>query len=146
MQIGDRRKQALAEKREKNPQQYPAYFDELLDNGFIPLYDHLIHMRTITSHDDRRAEIEKMTFSQLSHVVLEAREAIIQKVESFIPFAYNIVFLLGPTKAGKSTAMCFLRGDKMILKPAPYNCYESQSDKGELIGHSATHLVLFCPR
>ena len=49
-----------------------------------------------------------MTFSQLSHVVLEVREAIIQKVDSSIPFGSdNIVFLLGPTRAGKSTAMCF---------------------------------------
>ena len=94
---------------------------------------------------NRRAEIEKMTFSQLSHVVLEVREAIIQKVENF-QFLFgsdNIVFLLGPTRAGKSTAMCFLRGDKMILKPAPENCYESQSDKGRLIGHSGYRILYF---
>ena len=140
------RKQALAEQRAKDPQQYPPYFDELLDCGFIHLYDHLVHMKTIASHENRRAEIEKMTFSQLSHVVLEVREAIIQTVESSIPFGSdNIVFLLGPTRAGKSTAMCFLRGDKMVLKPAPQNCYESQSDRGRLIGHSETASCTFLP-
>ena len=140
------RKQTLAKQRAKDPQQYPPYFDELLDCGFIHLYDHLVHMRTISNHNDRRIEIEKMTFSQLSHVVLEVREAIIQKVESSMPFGSdNIAFLLGPTRAGKSTAMCFLRGDKMLLKPAPQNCYESQSDQGRVIGHSETASCTFLP-
>ena len=103
-------------------------------------------MGTISSLNDRRDEIEKMTYSQLSHVVLEVREAIIQAVESSIPSASdNIVFLLGPTKAGKSTAMCFLRGDKMLLKPAPENCYESQSDRNRVIGHSDTASCTFLP-
>ena len=85
-------------------------------------------------------------FSQLSHVVLEVREAIIQKVESTIPFdSNNIVFLFGPTRAGKSTTMCFLRGDKMLLKSAPQNCYESQSDCGRIIGHSDTASCTFLP-
>ena len=124
-------------------QNYPAYFDELLDNGYTHLYNHLIQMRAIPSRNERRSEIEKITFSLLSHVVLEAREAVIQKVESAIPADHhNILFLLGGSGAGKSTTLCFLRGDRMVLKNFHY---QSQSDKSRLIGHNEETSCTFLP-
>ena len=137
------REAALVEQRRTASKQYPPYLDELLDGGHLHLYDHLLQMRTLTSRIERRSAIEKMTFSQLSHVVLEAREAVIQKVESSIPAGFkNIVFLLGGTGAGKSTALCFLRGDVMVLKDFHY---ESQSEKSGLIGHGGATSCTFLP-
>ena len=87
-----------------------------------------------------------MTFSEVSHVVLETREAVIQKVKNSFPEnSREVVFLLGPTKTGKSTALCYLRGDIMKLKPPPHNCYESSSDKEQLIGQSAAASCTFLP-
>ncbi len=140
----------LAELREKDPQKYPAYLDELLDNGYIHLYDHHIKMSAISSHVERQSEIEKMTFSQLSHVALEMREAIIGKVESSIPLEmreaiirkvessipanhHNILFLLGDS--GKSTALSFFRGD--VNKP--------KSDTSSLIGDQGAASCTFLP-
>ena len=140
------RQEALAELRKTDPEKYPAYLDELLDNGYLYLYDHLIQMRALSAPEERRAKIETMTFSEVSHVVLETREAVIQKVKSSFPeSSHEIVFLLGPTKTGKSTALCYLRGDTMKLKPPPYNCYESSSDKEQLIGQSAAASCTFLP-
>ena len=140
------REATLAEQRKKDPEKYPAYLDELLDNGYFHLYDHLIRMRALATPEERRAAIDTMTFSDVSHVILETREAVIQKVKSSFPDSpHEVVFLLGPTKAGKSTALFFLRGDKMKLKPPPHNCYESDSDKGQLIGQSDITSCTFLP-
>ena len=140
------RKATLAEQRKINLEQYPAYLDELLDNGYPRLYDHIIHMRALKNPEERLAATKKMTFSDVSHVVLETREAVIQKVKISFPDSHHeAVFLLGPTKSGKSTALCFLRGDKMKLKPHPHNCYESDSDRGRLIGKSEVTSCTFLP-
>ena len=105
------RRTALVEQRRTSLQQYPPYLDELLDGGHLHLYDHLLQMRTLTSRIERRYGNPKMTFSQLSHVVLEAREAVIQKVESSIPAGFkNIVFLLGGTGAGSQQHCAFFVG------------------------------------
>ena len=75
--------------------------------------------------------------------MLEARDAVIKKVESSVPAACrNLVFLLGGTGAGKSTALCFLRGDKMVKKDI---YYESQSDSKGLIGHEGASSCTFLP-
>lgn len=139
----ERRKSELAEKRQSNPEQFPAYLNELLDNGYIHLYDHLFQMRALPERHERRVEIEKMTFSKLSHIVLETRNAIIQKVESSIPADHrHILFLLGPTGAGKSTTLCFLRGDKMVLQND--NRYKSINDD-KIIEHKLDTSGTFLP-
>ena len=137
------RKSALMQDRTTDPQNYPFYFDELLDNGYLDLYDHLVHMRALSNRIERRSVIEKMTFSQLSHVVLETKEAVIQKVENSISAGpKKVVFLLGGTGSGKSTALCFLRGDKMVLKDFQY---ESQSEKSGLLDMGEPPLAPFYP-
>uniref|UniRef100_UPI000B0D5095 hypothetical protein n=1 Tax=Candidatus Protochlamydia sp. W-9 TaxID=1785087 RepID=UPI000B0D5095 len=137
------RKSDLEELRKNDPLSYPAYLDELLDNGYIHLYDHLLQVRALPSRNERRSEIEKISFSLLSHIVLETREAIIQKVVNSIPADRSrILFLLGPSGAGKSTTLCFLRGDQMILKDFHY---ESQSDRQQIIGLSGAASCTFLP-
>ncbi|MBS4168492.1 hypothetical protein [Parachlamydia sp. AcF125] len=137
------RKSDLEELRKCDPLSYPAYLDELLDNGYIHLYDHLLQMRALFSRNERRSKIEEIPFSLLSHIVLETREAIIQKVVKSIPADRSrILFLLGHSGAGKSTTLCFLRGDPMILKGVHY---ESQSDRQQIIGFSGAASCTFLP-
>lgn len=137
------RKLELNERRRIDPQKYPAYLDILLDYGYIHLYDHLFHMKTLSDPKLRQSALENMTFSHMSHVVLETREAIIQAVESSIPAGRpNILFLVGGSGAGKSATLCFLRGDKMVLKD---NNYESLNDTNGLIGHDTTTSCTFLP-
>lgn len=112
----------------------PTYYDELLHEEFFHLYDHLTYMRSLKDRHARKAEIEKMTLSSLSHVVLQTRLAIIQKVARSIPKGHqNVLFLLGGSGAGKSTLLCYLRKDEMILNED--FCYTSKNDKKGLIGH-----------
>ncbi len=126
-----------------NPKDLPDYFDELRGGGYLHLYDHLIEMRKLSARNDRPAAIEKESFSLLSHVVIETREAIIRKIESSIPHhCPNILFLLGGSGAGKSTTFCFLRGDEMILNDCHY---ESRKDKNSLIGHEQATSCTFLP-
>jgi hypothetical protein len=123
-------------------QDHPAYFDELMDNGYPHLCEHLIRMRSLTS-EERDLEMKKITFLQLSCIVLETREAIIQKVISSVPsHCKNTLFLLGRAGEGKSTTLCCLRGDKMDLKGFSY---ESKDDKNQLIGHSPDTSHTFLP-
>lgn len=139
-------KAQLEENRAREPQEsqkYPFYLDELLDDGYLHLYDHLVTMRACKDLEQRTAKIQGISFSSLSHVVLEVREAIIRKVEASIPAGYqNVVFLLGSTRTGKSTALCFLRGDRMEMESS---CYKSKDDRGGLIGHKIGTSCTFLP-
>lgn len=140
MTIEDR-KSILLTLRKQNPENYPLHFDQLLDDGYIYLYDYLIKMTEFSTRHERNAEIEKMKFSSLSSVVLEMMDAIIHKVEKAVPSdSQNVLFLLGATGAGKSTTLSYLRGDKMTLKDFHY---ESQNEKDTLIGQSLSALVRF---
>lgn len=150
LQQHERTKQAIRERKldlnsrkERDSQKYLGYFDELLSCGYIYLYDHLIRMKDLPTHHEQRASIKQMSFSNLAHVILEVREAIIQKVENSIPVdRKNVLFLVGNTRSGKSTAFCFLRGDQMVLKG---DHYESLSDKSGLIGHNEADSCTFLP-
>ncbi len=143
VQIIKAKKLELENWRKNSPIDFPDYFDELLSGGYLHLYDHLIEMRKWSTRNDRQAAIEKKSFSLLSHVVIETRQAIIEKVESSIPHhCPNILFLLGSSGAGKSTTFCFLRGDEMILKGSNY---ESKRDKNSLIGHEQATSCTFLP-
>ena len=139
----EKRKSVLTELRKKEPENYPAYLDELLDSRYMRLYDHLMLMKALSTRLDRATENEKIAFSQLSHVVLETREAIIRKVESSIPAGcHDVLFLIGGTGAGKSTTLSFLLGEVMELKD--YH-YVSHGEKGHLIGQSPTASCTFTP-
>lgn len=125
-----------SKKAELIQKNHPFYFDELLDGKFLTLYDHLVFMRSLPDRNTRKAEIEKMSISSLCHVILQTRSAIIQKVQKSIPSnSKHILFLLGGSGAGKSTILCFLRKDEMVLKDF---CYFSKNDKEGLIGHGGT--------
>ena len=143
IQLIEANKLELENRRKNNPKDFPDYFDELLSGGYFHLYDHLIEMRKWSTRNDRQAAIEKKSFSLLSHVVIETRQAIIKKIESSIPHhCPHILFLLGGSGAGKSTTFCFLRGDEMVLKD--FN-YESKRDKNSLIGHELATSCTFLP-
>ena len=135
----------LSNFRLEDPEKYPSYLEKLKENGYVHLCNHLLRMKAFSTRHERVAEIKKISFSQLSHIVLEARKAIIQKVENFIeghPGSENLVFLLGGTGAGKSTILCFLRKDEMVLKNF---CYESKNDKNGIIGDESATSCTFLP-
>jgi len=137
------RKQRLEKLREKDSQNYPSYLDELLDRSFLHLYDHLLSMKSLSSRNDRLEAAKKMSFSSLSHVVLEIRKAVVKKVKQSIPpDSHNILFLLGGSGAGKSTTLCFLRGDQMVMKDFRY---ESQNEQTKIIGHEGAISCTFLP-
>jgi hypothetical protein len=139
------KKTEIQESRNKNLQHYPTYLDELLDKGYLHLYDHLIKIRSFSNDSQMKAEIEKMTVSEFTHVVLEAREAIIRKVKAAIDdYSSFIVFLIGESGAGKSTTFCFLRGDTMVLQ-GDMQRYTSKSDQSGLIGHELATSCTFLP-
>ena len=143
IQLIEAKKLELENSRKSNPKDFPEYFDELLEGACFHLYDHIIEMRKWSTRNDRQAAIEKKTFSLLSHVVIETKQAIIRKIESSIPNnCPQILFLLGGSGAGKSTTFCFLRGDEMILKGFDY---ESKRDKNSLIGHEQATSCTFLP-
>ncbi|MBS0647818.1 MAG: hypothetical protein JSS10_01180 [Verrucomicrobia bacterium] len=122
---------------------YPNYFRELLENGYIHLFDYLIEMRNLPSHQARADAIKKMNFSEISHVILETRDVILQKVLSSITSdSQNILFLLGRSGAGKSTVYCYLRRDKMVPKDSRY---ESSNDNCGLIGADEKSSCTFLP-
>ena len=100
-------------------------------------------MRNLPNLETRKAAIANLSFSPLSNIVLEIRQAIIEKVHESIPIHQplnQMYFLLGETGKGKSTAFCFLRGDEMVLKDSHY---ESKSDKSGMIGHSSVSCTFF---
>lgn len=128
----------LKREKHKNHQlRHPPYFVPILDNKFFHLYDHLIKMKEYSERTDRKKEIEKLSFSQASHIILQTKKVIIKKVEDSLPcsFGKNILFLLGGTQIGKSTTFCFLRKDEMVLQTLRY---ESKNDQENLIGNETS--------
>ncbi|CAM0117894.1 DUF4116 domain-containing protein [Rhabdochlamydiaceae symbiont of Dictyostelium giganteum] len=128
--------------RKKDPVRYPPYLDEILDGGFFYLYDHLIAMKKLSPEMDRKTVVEQLPFSSFAKIILEFREAVLTKMEKMIPSeSNNIVFLLGDTRSGKSTTLCYLRRDPMELDGTNY---QSSIDQNRLIGHnSETSCTLF---
>jgi len=137
------KKEQLESLRKKDSQNYPSYLDELLDQDYLHLYNHLLSMKSLSSRNDRLAAVKKMSFSSLSRVVLEMRKAVVKKVEQSIPAdSHNILFLLGGSGAGKSTTLCFLRGDQMVMKDFHY---ESKNEQTKIIGHEGAISCTFLP-
>ncbi|MGR3912245.1 MAG: DUF4116 domain-containing protein, partial [Candidatus Rhabdochlamydia sp.] len=132
----------LKELREQNASLYPSYLEEILHKGFFHLYDHLIAMKALSTKIERTAAIKNLSFSSFAKIILEFREAVLSQTENMISSQNtNIVFLLGNTGSGKSTTLCYLRGDQMIFQD---NAYESSMDRGHLIGSDGeTSYTLF---
>ena len=124
---------------------HSTYLEEILERGYLSLYNHLIEMQTLKDRYARLEACQKISFSDLSRIVLEVREAIVKTVEEGIPTYREgaaIFFLLGTTGAGKSTALAFLRGDKMVLQGVHHL---SQGADHEIISDSLTHSATFLP-
>lgn len=131
--------------RSQSPKQYPPYLDELLRNGYLELYDHLLRMdSSVINKDTSKIEcIKKQPLSQNAQIILQVREAIIQKVVSELSaVSEHVLFLLGGTKSGKSTTLCAFRGDEMEERD---KSYISNTDKEGLIGHESTNSCTFLP-
>ena len=123
---------------------FPTYLDELSSQGHGHLHQHLLDMRALPVHLSRRTAIEKMSFLQVSQVVLETRQVILQKVERSIPDRCNqVLFLVGHSGAGKSTAFCFLTGEKMRLRED--FTYVAEGKKEALIGEENATSCTFLP-
>lgn len=136
------KQQIEEQKKALNRRNHLSYLDDLLDSGYIHLYEHLSKTQKLKNEDQWNSIVEQIPFSLLSHIILETREAIIEKVQNSIPLHRNrILFLLGGTRAGKSTTLCFLRGDKMVLND---DYYESKT-KNKLIGHEEAESCTFLP-
>lgn len=138
-------KKVLFKARQNNPSQYPNYLTEILQQGYLRLYNHLIEMQMLETHNARIENCQKISFSDLACIVLEARDAIVDKVEAAIPKNKKngaIFFLLGDKGAGKSTALAFLRGDKMVLRE--FN-YASEDASGKIIGDELARSATFLP-
>lgn len=113
------------------------FLNHLLEKGHLYLYGHLFEMKGLSTRNAREEKIKTFSFSKLSHIILETRKALIKEVTSKIPpQAKEILFLLGNTGSGKSTTLCFLRGDPMTLNRD--GSYSSTNSQDHLIGHGAT--------
>ncbi len=123
----------------------PAHMAALKTNNQLHLLKHLKDNRTMRARNDREAAAQTASFSTISHVVLETRAAIIERVEKYLETQADnpeLLFLLGGTGSGKSTTYCFLRGDEMVRKDVKF---ESKNDAENAISHSLTESCTFLP-
>lgn len=140
-----KRKIQLSHLRQIDPDNYPPYLDELLEGGYLHLYDHLIQMRSFSDRAKCDEEIYKMPLSAIAKIIVETREAIIKKLKHSIPKNNSrpIVFLLGSTGAGKSTAFCYLAGEQMMaLKSGEF---DTKNTEKKYINHSNVTSHTFLP-
>lgn len=135
------RKQELGELQRKDPAIYSPYLNKILKMGYIDLYDYLIEVKRAQSEEMSSTKIvesiqKKMSCEKAASLIIETRDVIVEKVMSVIdkiPHQNKVFFLIGATKAGKSTALCFLRGDTIIFEKSQYI---STSDKKQTIGEN----------
>lgn len=136
----------------KFPNFYPHYFNELLELGHFTLYDHMIKIEEVFTRGANCAEeikaIEDATGCiTFVNIILETIAIIKQSVLESLAYQdtlpkKKVFFLLGNTKAGKSTTLCFLRGDKMYYENFGYS---SKSDKEKIIGKNVWNSCTFLP-
>ncbi|MGR3973017.1 MAG: DUF4116 domain-containing protein [Candidatus Rhabdochlamydia sp.] len=122
----------LQKLRSKDPSLYPSYLEEILENGCFHLYDHLIKMKQLTTQAERELEEKDLSFSTFSHIILEFKKMALAKVEKFIQGETQTLFILGDTGSGKSTTLCYLKGNAMTLQD---KSYQSLTLEGDLIGN-----------
>lgn len=122
----------------------PAYLKELENGGYHHLSYHLQNLMNCVSNSAVSDYCENFTFSAFSQFVIEARLAIIKKVKSIIPvdFEGDIVFLIGNTGSGKSTALLMLSGQTLRRRDFGYEVDEDQNDT---IGCSRNKSHTFLP-
>lgn len=133
----------LQQLRNRDAKTHPSFLEELLKHGYLELYDHFIEMLSL-SPDKRENSIKGMSFSTASRIILQVREALIQHVVNACPQAdSNVLFLLGGTGSGKTTTLCALRGDQMVLRDDRH--YDSRSDRTGIIGHEGDTSCTFLP-
>lgn len=78
----------------------PSHFGEVLERGHLSLYDHLREMQGLEDREARLNACNRISFSDLSRIVLEVMDAIVATVEEAIPKERRgtaIFFLLGNT-------------------------------------------------
>ncbi|MGR3973077.1 MAG: tetratricopeptide repeat protein, partial [Candidatus Rhabdochlamydia sp.] len=129
----NKRIKELHQLREKDALLYPLYMEEILNGGYFHLYDHLIKMKKLPTQAEREAEEKNLSFSTFSHIILEFKEAALAQAEKRIPQGSNTLFLLGDTGSGKSTTLCYLRKDSLILQD---DNYQSLVPGEDLIGNN----------
>lgn len=128
-----RRKAELRQRRERG-EKIPRDFDILLERGYLNLYDHLLEMKALPNRNARKSKIESLSFSEAANIILEAREAITGQIFIEVPpSTRNVITLVGGSGSGKSTVLCFLRGDRMLVSERTK--YVSADDSEDLIGH-----------
>lgn len=107
------------------------------------LAKHLESVKSLDRHK-RNNYIKKMQLPEMAEVVMEMREAIINDVQHKIGQSkLPLVFLIGNTGSGKSTSLCYLRGDEMTQNSSLY--YSSKDDDQGLIGHDIADSRTFLP-
>lgn len=111
----------------------------------IDLKSHMEQMSALPNRSQRREAIKKLTFAEVSRLIMYLRQAVIDKVENNVSATYfgKTVFLIGQTGAGKSTTLCYLRGDEMFLDDSFR--YHSKSDSQDTIGHSGLESQTLLP-
>lgn len=146
-----RKKSDLEELQREDPQIYPLYLNKFLRPEFLHLYDYLIRVKsTLSSKKECSTEIlnrveRELSCADFASTILEIQATIVQRVKNALPAdlsGKNIFFILGATKSGKSTTLCFLRGDEMVLKRAEYF---SKSDQKGIIGKDTWSSCTFLP-
>ncbi len=108
----------------------------MFKNPLLNQHIKLVHSQTQSRYNNEKI-VNDLSFREVSHLVLALRQEIIDAVRNAIPQnpLRNIWFLLGATGSGKTTAMMFLRGDKMKINRNW--AYESEKDTQHLIGHES---------
>lgn len=110
------------------------------------LREYLKHVKSLKQeHHAVTNYIEHLSFQSFALILLDVRKAITQPVHHALKNIKpntDIVFIIGPTRAGKSTTMYFLRGDEMILED---NNYHSKQAPDGVISHNAATSCTFTP-
>lgn len=155
----DRYEQILAKKEElkklqkENFQAHPVYLNKILDKGYMTLYNHLVEIKQkldlqgagANSTEVMESIQENMSSTDFATIVLQTKSMIVERVVQLLPQDISekkVYFLLGATKAGKSTTLCFLRRDEMVLKSSKYF---SEYDRKGLIGENDWASCTFLP-
>ncbi|MGR3973156.1 MAG: hypothetical protein QRY72_01050 [Candidatus Rhabdochlamydia sp.] len=85
----------LQELRSECDSLYPFYLEEILEERYFHLYDHLIKMKQLATLAEREAEEKDLSFSTFSHVILEFKKIALAKAEKLIPEGRQTLFILG---------------------------------------------------
>jgi hypothetical protein len=139
--ISTRRVQLHISRREQ-PGLYPDYFDRILDQGYLHLYDHLLDILSLPVLTHRTEMIKSLDYFKAASIVLETRQAVSDAVTQPSQPVKTVVFLLGGSGSGKSTSLCFLSEEDMAFRTGQY---VSKGGGNQYIGHSQASSCTFFP-